>query len=134
MTDTQDYEANEVRIADYIDSRMSPAEEEAFMQELGNNAVLRQQYEDELLMRSLLQEHRQEASEIVLQPADEHLAMMEDALQKRGGVLRWLAAACVLALCGVFVWIFARRNQPVVVAPVVKAPAVVHPPATVDVA
>jgi hypothetical protein len=126
MTDTHDYEANEIRIADYIDSRMSPAEEEAFMQELGSNEVLRQQYENELLMRALLRERRQEgevSGEIFLQPADEHLQMMEDALRKRGGgYFRWLAAAVVLALCGLLVWLFARRNH----ATVIVTPEVVR--------
>ena len=112
MTDSHDYEANEVRIADYIDSKMSPAEEEAFMQELGSDALLRQQYEEELLMRALLREHRQEAPEIMLQPADEHLEMVEDALRKRGGgYFRWLAAAAVFVLCGVLIWLVARRNH-----------------------
>lgn len=116
MTDTNDYEANEIRIADYIDSKMSPAEEEAFMLELGRDEGLRQQYENELLMRALLREHRREEEdgEVFLQPADEHLRMMEDTLRKRGGSFRWLAAACMLALCGVLVWLFARRSHPTV--------------------
>jgi hypothetical protein len=116
MTDTNDYEANEIRIVDYIDSRMSPAEEELFMQELGRDEGLRQQYENELLMRALLRERRRE--EVFLQPADEHLRMMEGALRKHGGgYFRWLAAACVFVLCGVLVWLFARRSHPAAVEP-----------------
>jgi hypothetical protein len=50
----ENFEANEIRIADYLDNRMTPVEEEAFMQELGENAELRRQYEDELLMQGLV--------------------------------------------------------------------------------
>jgi hypothetical protein len=119
MTDTNDYEANESRIADYIDSKMSPAAEEVFMQELGRDDGLRQQYENELLMRALLREHRREGEdggEAFLQPADEHLRMIGDALRKRGGnYFRWLAAAVMLALCGLLVWLFERRNHAMVI-------------------
>ena len=114
MTDTNDFEANEIRIADYIDSKMSPAEEEVFMLELGRDEGLRQQYENELLMRALLREERREG-EVFLQPADEHLRMMEDTLRKRGGSFRWLVAASVLALCGVLIWLVERRSHPAVV-------------------
>jgi hypothetical protein len=50
----ENFEANEIRIADYLDNRLTPAEEEAFMKELGENGELRRQYEDELLMQGLV--------------------------------------------------------------------------------
>ena len=49
----QHFEENEIKIANYFDRKLSPAQEKSFMRELGDNAKLRELYEDELLMRGL---------------------------------------------------------------------------------
>ena len=78
------FEANSIKIANYIDDRMSPAEEEAFMQELGNDETLKQQFEDELHIRSLLANDDEISDSVALpmfQPADDHIRMIEKALE-----------------------------------------------------
>jgi hypothetical protein len=45
---------NALKIADYLENRMNPSGEEDFMRELGRDEQLRLQFEEELLIRSLL--------------------------------------------------------------------------------
>jgi hypothetical protein len=47
-------EENELKIADYLEDRLSAAEEESFMQELSANVTLRRQYEEVLMVQTLL--------------------------------------------------------------------------------
>ncbi len=118
----EDFENNEIRIINYLDNGMSPAEEEAFMRELGENDELRRQYDDELLTRALLRGTA--ADDLLLQPADEHLNMLgkalerkEDAGKKAGTPVRplytryRLAAAILLAIiAGTLIYLFAIRK------------------------
>jgi tetratricopeptide (TPR) repeat protein len=80
----EDFYTNEIKIADYLSGRMNMAEQRAFIKELGENEVLRKQYEDELLMEDLLGEQEVSTPEVdmMFQPADAHLAMLEEALGK----------------------------------------------------
>jgi hypothetical protein len=80
------FEENALRIANYLEDKMSSSEEEAFMRELETNETLRRQYEDELLVKTLLQNQKQEsgnADNLPFQSADEHLNMIEAALEKK---------------------------------------------------
>ena len=47
------FEDDAIKIANYFDGNMSPAEEEKFMESLDINANLREEYENELLIRGL---------------------------------------------------------------------------------
>ncbi len=47
-------EENQIKIANYLDNQMNAAEEEAFMMELTNDADLRRQYEEELMVATIL--------------------------------------------------------------------------------
>lgn len=125
----EDFENNEIRIINYLENRMSPAGEEAFMRELGENDELRRQYEEELLTRALLRETT--GDDLLLQPADEHLNMLKTALEsrrdigknkgseKKGGApirplyIRYrLAAAILLAIiAGTLIYLFAIRKS-----------------------
>ena len=134
------HEDNEIRIANYLDDRMSPAEQEAFMQELGENEDLRRQYEDELLMYALLRERGAEDGAaadpgnngLFLQPADEHIDMIAKALEKKTGekeIARvvplyrrygWVAAAALVIIAGA-IYMLATRNTHVS-APIAATP------------
>ena len=48
---------NALKIAQYLEDDMSPGEEVAFMEELNNDATLRQRFEDALLLREVLAGH-----------------------------------------------------------------------------
>lgn len=50
----KEFEEYENKIAKYLEGNMSDEEEEMFMQELNDNAALRKQYEEELLVSALL--------------------------------------------------------------------------------
>jgi hypothetical protein len=78
MTDR--YLENLSRIADYLEDRMSAAEEEAFVQALGEEEDLRFQYEEELVMRGRMRGAAGEAG--LIQAADEHLEMVSRILAK----------------------------------------------------
>lgn len=83
MENTDDYS---IKVADYLEDAMSDAEQEAFMEQLSNNEELRRQFEDELLVRSLLREQAEinsSTNDLLLQPADEHIAMLEKALENK---------------------------------------------------
>jgi hypothetical protein len=84
---------NSLRIAEYLEDRMAPAEEEAFMRALGEDEELRRQYEEELLIRGRMRGARGigeagvDADGVgmgpgMLQPADEHLQMVTEILAK----------------------------------------------------
>ena len=134
-----DFENNEIRIVDYFEDRMSPAEEEAFVRELAGNDELRAQYEDELLMRSLLAEREGKGTadgDPFLQPADEHIDMIGKAMEKNETTTplvkplfrhyRLVAAILVAIIAGTLVYLFAihRSQAP---PPVVKGPDAVKP-------
>ena len=58
-----DLEENALKIADYLEDRMSAAEEESFMKELGGDDTLRRQYEEVLMVQALLYPEIQTAME-----------------------------------------------------------------------
>lgn len=80
----ENFEDYALRIADYLENKMNPDEEKAFIKELGSNRDLRQQFEEGLLIAGLLKEDvlTEENGTIMFQPADEHLSMMEAVLRK----------------------------------------------------
>jgi len=110
---------NDIKIADYLDNKMTAAEEVVFMHELSENDLLRKQYEEELLMRALLNEtnEQQAGDDLWLQPADEHIEMIAAAMQKENKTAvvpmfrRYAAVAAVLLVIGsIAVWIMMSRN------------------------
>lgn len=109
-------EENHIKIANYLDNAMSPAEEAAFMQELGNNAVLRQQFEDELMIHSLLQEEEKESASIKEESHPKKTSVI--ALLKRYRVIAVLLLAIISGT--VIFTLFSRKNKP---AETAKTPA-----------
>jgi hypothetical protein len=89
MADMQQNEQNATRILSYLEDKMTPAEEEAFIRDLDRQDDLRRQYEDELAIRK---------NDLLLQPADDHLDMIEAALTARHRRFRLIAA--ILAAIG----------------------------------
>ena len=81
----KNFEKNALKIANYLEDKMTSMEEEAFMQQLETDAELRKQYEDELLVSALLRngEEHHSSNELLLQPAEEHIRMIEKALEKK---------------------------------------------------
>ena len=80
------FEENAIKIADYLENKMSSEEEEAFMRELGNDAELRGHYEEELLMHAMFKDAEDisgKKEDMFFQPADEHISMIEAALKKQ---------------------------------------------------
>lgn len=76
-----------IRIAAYFDDAMTAAEEEAFMQELDSNEALRREFEDELLVRGLLGEAKENlvsGKELLPQPTGARLATMEKPVEDKG--------------------------------------------------
>jgi hypothetical protein len=111
MADMQRYEQNATRILSYLEDKMTPAEEEEFIRDLGEQEDLRLQYEDELAIQALVEEAagypltdadtREEGmddelspggsnddlppgNDLLLQSADDHIDMIEAALQSEG--------------------------------------------------
>lgn len=128
------FEENAIKIANYLEDKMSPAEEEAFMQELGADEELRQQYEEELLVSSLLQNKEEAAvgsTDLLLQSADEHINMIEKVLERKAihkneapvipmfsFYKKIAAAAVVVIIAGSVFFILQKKknNQPVTTA------------------
>jgi hypothetical protein len=128
------FEENAIKIANYLEDKMSPAEEEAFMQELGTDEELRQQYEEELLVSSLLQNKEEAAvgsTDLLLQSADEHINMIEKVLERKAihkneapvipmfsFYKKIAAAAVVVIIAGSVFFILQKKNnnQPVTAA------------------
>ena len=54
MDTMNNQEENERKIADYLEDRMDAEEEERFMQEIGENGEIRRQYEEMLVVQTLL--------------------------------------------------------------------------------
>src|SRR5579871_1531850 len=80
------FDENALKIANYLENRMNAEEEEAFMLELNSDDDLRNQYEDELSVSYILKErseNRFSESDVFLQPADDHIKMIETALEKQ---------------------------------------------------
>ena len=113
MSEMQQFEVNEIRIALYLEDKMTPEEEATFVHDLGEDEGLRQQYEEELQMQALWETREERASgdpDLLLQGADEHIRMVEAALEekdsarvRRGSKVpvyaRWgIAAAAVLVI------------------------------------
>jgi hypothetical protein len=119
-------EANEIRIALYLEDKMTPEEEEAFVRELGTDETLRQQYEEELLMQALWADKGESVSaepDWLLQGADEHVRMVEAALEGTGdrgrlrkmpAFARWSLAAAAVLLVVVVVSVLLRRDKPTI--------------------
>lgn len=80
-----DFENNALKIADYLENKMTQEEEKNFMIEISNNIALRQQYEDELYITGLLSQQQKSGAlnDLMLQPADEHIEMIEAAINKK---------------------------------------------------
>ncbi len=80
------FEEHALKIANYLENKMSPEEEEAFMLELSSDDDLRQQFEDELAISAILKNesgNKNEEADIFLQSADDHIKMIETALEKK---------------------------------------------------
>src|SRR5882757_1267435 len=87
MSEMQKFEDNESRIALYLEDKMTPEEEVTFVHDLGEDEGLRQQYEEELLMQGLWEVKEEGVSgdpDLQLQGADEHIRMVETALEEKG--------------------------------------------------
>lgn len=89
---------NAMRIADYLEDRMSPEEEEGFMLELGGDEEMRRQYEEEMLIRAGM---KGEVGPGLLQPADEHLQLVTEILAKDKEVRRDRGRVAVFGRRGV---------------------------------
>ncbi len=80
-------EINALKIADFLENKMPPEDEKAFMAALSNDDALRQQYEEELLIGSIISGDTEIAAnkkDLFFQPADEHINMIEKAIEKTG--------------------------------------------------
>ncbi|MDR3714521.1 MAG: hypothetical protein P4L51_17040 [Puia sp.] len=100
------FENNEIKIANYLENKMSAAEELAFMQELDGDDELRKQYEEELLVRVLLGDT--EASQ---EPhfAEEKAAPVIPMYRS----YKMVAAAVLVILAGSIVfWAVERKGRP----------------------
>jgi hypothetical protein len=129
-------EENAIRIADYLEDRMSPEQEEVFVRGLGDDPHLRQQFEDELLARALLSDDAGDSLEgSVRQPAAAERVELEGAVRQEAIVYELsqqtperrterpvrrrplrtyyaAAAAVILAVAGTAIWIANRENRP----------------------
>ena len=93
-------EAYLLRIADYLDGKMSPSQEEGFMHELGQNPALREMFEHEVLMGALVRQDNLEAPAVPLHP------------ERRLPRFRIVAAAAVFAgLVGAGIYIFSLNHR-----------------------
>jgi hypothetical protein len=122
-------EENAIRIANYLEDRMSPGEEEAFMKELGENDMLREQYEGELLVQTLLQNDAREeagtaligANGEILRPVDEAIQyrLDEDPAHKEARIVSFFSrykmavAAAVVLVAGTLVFYLQRNGNAV---------------------
>jgi hypothetical protein len=126
MDAKNNFEENSIQIANYLDDRMSAAEEEVFMQEVSNNEILRQQYEDELYVRALLSSDDEKSdftNTSLFQPADEHIRMIETALEKKADKKKEvsiiqlfsryknIAAAVLVIIAGSIIVLIISRNK-----------------------
>lgn len=102
---------------------MTPGEEEEFVRDLGRDETLRQQYEEELLMQGLWEEKGKGVKaepDWLLQGADEHVRMVEAALEDTDGggqirrmpaAARWGFAAAAVLLVVVVASVLLRREK-----------------------
>ncbi len=106
---------NEEKIAMYIAGRMNASEEEAFMQQLGIDAVLREQYEDELLVRSLLEPEDDEA--VISDSMPEETATAEGEKTKKNSIIRWfvkyenIAASALIVISAAIAFLFLKNTS-----------------------
>jgi hypothetical protein len=124
MSESRKTEDNEIRIARYLEDKMTPGEEEEFVRDLGADETLRHQYEEELLMQALWEEKGRAGSEEpdwLLQGADEHVEMVESVLAETDGrgrlrrmpaYIRWGLAAAAVLLVVVVASVLLRREKP----------------------
>lgn len=99
-----------LRIADYLDGKMSPSEEEGFIRDVGENEVLRALFEEELLVGSLLGAAPEKAAAAPVAPV------------RRLSPYRIAAAAAILVLlAGAGIYIATMNHAPV--TPVASLPA-----------
>jgi hypothetical protein len=118
-------EENTLRITAYFEDKMTPLEEEIFMQDLSSDETLRKQYEDELLINGLLgnQKKESENNDLMFQPADEHISMIGTALEKNNDrkstakVIKMfdryklVASASIILILLSLLFIFIKRNN-----------------------
>jgi hypothetical protein len=136
MDAKEEFEANALKIANYLDGRMNPSEEEGFMQELSNDKGLRNQYEEELHIHALLtfEEKESGASDIpFFQSADEHIRMIETALrkgnEKKASIIsifnryRNFAAILLVLIASGFIVFIINRNKYINHPEIAKKPA-----------
>ncbi len=127
--DMPSFDDNEILIARYLQNQMTPEEEEGFMRILETDGVLRGQYEDELLLQSLLgddAETTNEQTEITFQPADEHIGMISEAMTTKSNLkILWrrysaIAAIFIFCLVAAAIFFFKSRQKQDDKIPVVK--------------
>ena len=74
---------NDIRIADYLEHKMSQEEEESFMHELSVDTHLQKQFEEALLVGSMLNTEevgRGSSENLFFHSADDHIRMMQEVL------------------------------------------------------
>ena len=110
MSELYDYD---IIIADYFDNKMSVEQEVAFMEQLGNNAELRQCYEDELTMRAIFGTGARQEQQLL----EEAAVAPEDSKKKTTTIFRSfsrqayaIAAVFVLVIAATAVYIIVNNN------------------------
>ena len=110
---------NNIRIADYLEGKMSAAEEEAFMQELGDDERLRDRYEEELLISGLLGQDSNDADLTVISKQDkayETETVVATGKKKANKIFillkqyRSIAAIVLIVIAAAFVYFFLKPD------------------------
>ncbi len=112
-------EENNSKITNYLEGNLSADEEVSFMQQLGNDALLREQYEEELLISGLLRQQEKDDALINLfshtddktTTGDNMPAKKKSAVKELWINYRNIAAIVLVIVAASFIFLFIRKSS-----------------------